>query len=94
MRIRASARSGSGEFEGGSSSSDDEKDEELERAMGMDGSIPRTSDEFLRRISSRAYDMRRHLNQTLDSSSYDGNKYFFFSLTLYRSCSSHLLLFS
>ncbi|CAA6658237.1 unnamed protein product [Spirodela intermedia] len=37
----------------------------------MDGGIPRTSGEFLRRISSRAYGMRRDLQQTLDSISYD-----------------------
>lgn len=51
----------------------DGADDEVKRALGMDGSIPGTSDEFVRRVSSRAYDMRRHLNQTLDSSSYDGN---------------------
>ena len=34
-----------------------------------------TSDEFLRQVSSRAYDMRRHLHQSFDSSSYDGTVY-------------------
>ncbi|KAK1289910.1 hypothetical protein QJS10_CPB18g01457 [Acorus calamus] len=37
----------------------------------MDGSIPGSSDEFVRRVSSRAYDMRRHLKQSIDSISYD-----------------------
>ncbi|EOY01833.1 hypothetical protein QUC31_013583 [Theobroma cacao] len=49
---------------------DDEK-EEVERALHLDGTIPSTSGEFLKRVSSRAYDMRRHLQQTFDSSSYD-----------------------
>lgn len=48
------------------------RDEELERAMRMDGTIPGTSDEFVKQVSSRAYDMRRHLQQSFDSSSYDG----------------------
>ncbi|KAF8717593.1 hypothetical protein HU200_025761 [Digitaria exilis] len=47
----------------------DEK--EVERAMGMDGGIPGTSGEFLRRVSSRAYGMRRHLMESLDSLAYD-----------------------
>lgn len=37
----------------------------------MDETIPGTSNEFVKRVSSRAYDMRRHLHQTFDSSSYD-----------------------
>ncbi|CAD6209753.1 unnamed protein product [Miscanthus lutarioriparius] len=45
--------------------------QEVERAMGMDGGIPGTSDEFLRRVSSRAYGMRRHLMESLDSLAYD-----------------------
>ncbi|KAL0909152.1 hypothetical protein M5K25_019995 [Dendrobium thyrsiflorum] len=45
--------------------------EEVERALGMDGSIPSSSEEFLRRVSSPAYDMRRHLFQTINSSSYE-----------------------
>ncbi|KAG8383069.1 hypothetical protein BUALT_Bualt05G0146300 [Buddleja alternifolia] len=49
----------------------DRKDEELERALRMDGTIPGTSDEFVKQVSSRAYDMRRHLQQNFDSSSYD-----------------------
>jgi hypothetical protein len=39
----------------------------------MDGGIPGTSGEFLRRVSSRAYGMRRHLMESLDSITYDGN---------------------
>ncbi|OMO93321.1 hypothetical protein CCACVL1_06545 [Corchorus capsularis] len=48
----------------------DEK-EEVERALHLDGTIPGTSGEFVKRVSSRAYDMRRHLQQSFDSSSYD-----------------------
>ncbi|CAL4929260.1 unnamed protein product [Urochloa decumbens] len=50
---------------------DDGDEQEVERAMGMDGGIPGTSGEFLRRVSSRAYGMRRHLMESLDSLSYD-----------------------
>lgn len=50
---------------------DDDGSEELERALHLDGTIPGTSDEFVKRVSSRAYDMRRQLEQTFDSSSYD-----------------------
>jgi hypothetical protein len=50
----------------------DGDEKEVERAMGMDGGIPGTSDEFLRRVSSRAYGMRRHLMESLDSLAYDG----------------------
>lgn len=45
--------------------------DDLERALHLDGTIPGTSNEFVKRVSSRAYDMRRHLQQTFDSSSYD-----------------------
>ncbi|KAL0327151.1 UNVERIFIED_CONTAM: hypothetical protein Sangu_1793100 [Sesamum angustifolium] len=55
------------EQEGGN----DRRDEELERALRMDGTIPGTSDAFVKQVSSRAYDMRRHLQQSFDSSSYD-----------------------
>ncbi|GAA0167137.1 hypothetical protein LIER_22137 [Lithospermum erythrorhizon] len=48
-----------------------EEDEEVERALHMDGTIPGTSNEFVKQVSSRAYDMRRNLQQTFDSSSYD-----------------------
>ncbi|RLN39926.1 uncharacterized protein C2845_PM01G04230 [Panicum miliaceum] len=50
---------------------EDGDDQEVERAMGMDGGIPGTSGEFLRRVSSRAYGMRRHLMESLDSLAYD-----------------------
>ncbi|KAK4261057.1 hypothetical protein QN277_004108 [Acacia crassicarpa] len=56
---------------GGVKGEDDDESEEVERALHMDGTIPGTSDEFLRQVSSRAYDMRRHLQQSFDSSSYD-----------------------
>ncbi|XP_022735152.1 uncharacterized protein LOC111288507 [Durio zibethinus] len=49
----------------------DGEKEELDRALHLDGTIPTTSGEFLKQVSSRAYDMRRHLQQTFDSSSYD-----------------------
>ncbi|KAL2519333.1 hypothetical protein Adt_15580 [Abeliophyllum distichum] len=47
------------------------RDEDLERALRMDGTIPGSSNEFVKRVSSRAYDMRRNLQQSFDSSSYD-----------------------
>lgn len=51
---------------------DEEESEEVERALHLDGTIPGTSDEFVRQVSSRAYEMRRKLEQTFDSTSYDG----------------------
>ncbi|CAN7098378.1 unnamed protein product [Brassica rapa subsp. narinosa] len=51
---------------------DEEEREEVEKALHLDGRIPGTSDEFVRQVSSRAYDMRRKLEQTFDSTSYDG----------------------
>jgi hypothetical protein len=45
----------------------------VERALHLDGTIPGTSNEFVKQVSSRAYDMRRHLQQSFDSSSYDGS---------------------
>ncbi|KAM3706801.1 hypothetical protein ACB098_03G178700 [Castanea mollissima] len=63
------------ENSGGDGDDDDDEDEkereEVERALHMDGTIPGTSNEFVKQVSSRAYDMRRHLHQTFDSSSYD-----------------------
>ncbi|XP_059445765.1 uncharacterized protein LOC132177450 isoform X2 [Corylus avellana] len=56
---------------GAASEEEDDGREEVERALHLDGTIPGTSDEFVKRVSSRAYDMRRHLHQTFDSSSYD-----------------------
>ncbi|KAL5989419.1 hypothetical protein ACLOJK_010310 [Asimina triloba] len=66
VRIAACSRSSRARGEG---SNDDEND--LERALRMDGTIPGSSDEFVKRVSSRAYGMRRHLEQSIDSSSYD-----------------------
>ncbi|CAN4124526.1 unnamed protein product [Withania somnifera] len=63
---------------GSGGAGDEEKDEEekesfdeVERALRMDGTIPGTSNKFVQQVSSRAYDMRRHLQQTFESSSYD-----------------------
>ncbi|KAF5454751.1 hypothetical protein F2P56_024395 [Juglans regia] len=58
---------------GGAAEEEEDADgrEDVERALHLDGTIPGTSDEFVKRMSSRAYDMRRHLHQTFDSSSYD-----------------------
>ncbi|XP_004490115.1 uncharacterized protein [Cicer arietinum] len=50
---------------------DSGENEEVDKALHMDGTIPGSSDEFLKRVSSRAYDMRRNLHQSFDSSSYD-----------------------
>ncbi|KAJ0094567.1 hypothetical protein Patl1_16785 [Pistacia atlantica] len=50
---------------------DDDGSQEIERALHLDGTIPGSSNEFVKRVSSRAYDMRRHLHQTFDTSSYD-----------------------
>lgn len=54
--------------------------DDLERALHLDGTIPGTSNEFVKHVSSRAYDMRRHLQQTFDSSSYDGINSFLYCL--------------
>ncbi|KAI3497778.1 hypothetical protein L1887_33318 [Cichorium endivia] len=57
---------------GGSKGEDKgEEDEEVEKALRLDGTIPGSSNEFVEQVSSRAYDMRRHLQQTFESSSYD-----------------------
>ncbi|PWA37532.1 hypothetical protein CTI12_AA589680 [Artemisia annua] len=48
-----------------------EEEDEVDKAMRLDGSIPGSSNEFVEQVSSRAYDMRRHLQQSFDSSSYD-----------------------
>ena len=73
----ASCRSTGGGGAGASQEGEDSDDEseQVERALHLDGSIPSTSDEFVKRVSSRAYDMRRHLQQTFDSSSYDGKEF-------------------
>lgn len=56
---------------GGGAADGEEGRDDVERALHLDGGIPGTSDEFVKRVSSRAYDMRRNLHQTFDSSSYD-----------------------
>lgn len=65
---RSSRKSVGGEEDEGG----DDEEGEVERALRLDGSIPGTSDEFVKTVSSRAYDMRRHLQQSFESSSYDG----------------------
>ncbi|KAI4379225.1 hypothetical protein MLD38_005549 [Melastoma candidum] len=65
-----SGRGGGGTGEDDDQTTDDEE-EEVERALRLDGTIPGSSGEFVKRVSSRAYDMRRHLHQSFDSSSYD-----------------------
>ncbi|XP_010458869.1 PREDICTED: uncharacterized protein LOC104740058 [Camelina sativa] len=55
----------------GGGDEEEEESEEVERALHLDGTIPGTSDEFVRQVSSRAYEMRRKLEQTFDSTSYD-----------------------
>ncbi|XP_042022642.1 uncharacterized protein LOC121769925 [Salvia splendens] len=66
MRIYSKS-DGEADQEGGNQ----RRDEDLERALRMDGTIPGTSDEFVKQVSSHAYVMRRHLQQSFDSSSYD-----------------------
>lgn len=62
--------------QGGDIDASDDEDEEVNKALELDGTIPTTSDEFVKKVSSRAYDMRRHLQQSFDSSSYDGTNLF------------------
>ncbi|PWA94770.1 hypothetical protein CTI12_AA056070 [Artemisia annua] len=56
---------------GGGGNGNEEEEDEVDKAMRLDGSIPGSSNEFVEQVSSRAYDMRRHLQQSFDSSSYD-----------------------
>ncbi|KAL9389127.1 hypothetical protein Peur_017732 [Populus x canadensis] len=75
-RRRVSCRLASGSGDGDrdakeEDNSNDDESEEVERALHLDGTIPGTSNEFVKQVSSRAYDMRRHLQQSFDSSSYD-----------------------
>lgn len=72
----------------GDGGGDDDGSEEAERALHLDGAIPGSSNEFVKRVSSRAYDMRRHLQQTFDSSSYDGNFPFFLEIKHFSFCTS------
>ncbi|XP_008799971.1 uncharacterized protein LOC103714481 [Phoenix dactylifera] len=74
-RRAVAACASSSSSSGGDGGADEEErgggDDDFERALAMDGSIPGSSQEFVRRVSSRAYDMRRKLMQTIDSISYD-----------------------
>ncbi|XP_026657076.1 uncharacterized protein LOC103697527 isoform X2 [Phoenix dactylifera] len=78
-RSLVACASSSSSLAGGDEGEDEEEagegrgvgDDDLERALAMDASIPGSSQEFVRRVSSRAYDMRRNLMQTIDSISYD-----------------------
>lgn len=73
-RVSCRLASGSGDGDGDAKEEDNSNDdgsEEVERALHLDGTIPGTSNEFVKQVSSRAYDMRRHLQQSFDSSSYD-----------------------
>nr|GEX24331.1 hypothetical protein [Tanacetum cinerariifolium] len=56
----------------GGNEEEEEEEDEVDKALRLDGSIPGSSNEFVEQVSSRAYDMRRHLQQSFDSSSYDG----------------------
>eukprot|EP00850_Spirogloea_muscicola_P013483 SM000091S24641 [mRNA] locus=s91:466422:467975:- [translate_table: standard] len=51
--------------------SGDGEEPEVDTALSLKGDIPPTSDGFLRHVSSRAYDMRRRLEQSLEAVSYD-----------------------
>lgn len=68
---------GAGGGDGGEKDAEENRrrDEEVERALHLDGTIPGSSNEFVKQVSSREYDMRRHLQQTFDSSSYDGKPF-------------------
>ncbi|KAK9114302.1 hypothetical protein Syun_021099 [Stephania yunnanensis] len=70
---------------GGDGESEKSEEEDLERALHLDGSIPGSSDAFVKQVSSRAYDMRRHLHQTFDTSSYDGDSILFASTIVFDS---------
>ncbi|KAJ6432261.1 hypothetical protein OIU84_019493 [Salix udensis] len=74
VSCRLASGSGDGDGDGDAKEEDNSNDdgsEEVERALHLDGTIPGTSNEFVKQVSSRAYDMRRHLQQSFDSSSYD-----------------------
>lgn len=65
------SRSPSGNPSPDAESQEWEREDELLRALGLDASIPETATEFLEKVSSRAYEMRRRLEATLDTTSYD-----------------------
>lgn len=66
-----SCKSKAGDENDGADEEYESEEEEVERALRMEEGIPGTSNEFVERVSSRAYDMRRSLQQTVESSSYD-----------------------
>ncbi|KAG9451128.1 hypothetical protein H6P81_011093 [Aristolochia fimbriata] len=49
----------------------DEEGNDIDEALRMDGNIPGNSAEFVRQVSSRAYNIRNRLEQTIGCSSYD-----------------------
>ncbi|KAF3774173.1 hypothetical protein EJ110_NYTH53729 [Nymphaea thermarum] len=57
--------------QGGDQDEERREAEEVEEALNLDEGIPSTSNDFVKRVSSRAYGMRRQLEQTIHSSSYD-----------------------
>lgn len=81
----ASCRSSSisGSAGGGEDAAEEEEGDDFERALHMDGRIPRSSDQFVKQVSSRAYNMRRHLQQSIDCSSYDGAFLFLLLILLF-----------
>lgn len=46
-------------------------EEVVEEALHLDAGIPPTAHEFLQKVSSKAYDIRSRLEQTLDTGGYD-----------------------
>ncbi|KAI4328488.1 hypothetical protein L6164_020839 [Bauhinia variegata] len=91
VKIVSCKLGGGGDVEG---ADDDGESEEVERALHMDGTIPVTSNEFVKQVSSRAYDMRRHLQQSCDSSSYDVLVAILWRLLLQAACTDHTLFFN
>ncbi|KAG6554779.1 hypothetical protein Mapa_003798 [Marchantia paleacea] len=65
--VGSNEESGTGEEEAKQRDDDDEVDQ----ALNLDGQIPTSSDGFLKQVSSNAYDLRRQLEQNIESSSYD-----------------------
>lgn len=75
IRSRSGIRlccSGGGGSEGDNEEEEDDEEVVVDRALGMDGSIPNNANELVKRVSSRAYDIRSKLKNTINSSSYDG----------------------
>eukprot|EP00897_Mesotaenium_endlicherianum_P007690 jgi/Mesen1/694/ME000109S_10912 len=73
---KVTCSSSRGESYGGNSDKDgqdaqDEHIRSLEEALGLDADIPASSSEFIEKVSSRAYEMRSLLEQSLETTSYD-----------------------